>query len=238
MRISEYIRQARIDGPVYQDPDWDPSQKADTENGSGCLLVAGGKILLLQRSKYVTEPLTWGIPGGAIPVNKETGHPKPAWQSAMHETEEELGGLPPGFSRYVDKRKYWKEGYTFTTFVVQLPAEALSWSPHLNWESAGWGWFSKDELPKPLHYGLKWLLSVYDPFVSERQAAAWVRTPHDDIQDAIKRSMSKMRNFKLVKRDSEYARFESLFGPRKEFLRKDDGLVYTRTLASGEKPYK
>jgi len=37
--------------------------------GAGVLFTTGTQILLLKRSSWVDQPGTWGIPGGAIPVD-------------------------------------------------------------------------------------------------------------------------------------------------------------------------
>ena len=38
--------------------------------GSGVLFVAGESVLLLRRSEKVTEPGTWGVPGGTRKSDK------------------------------------------------------------------------------------------------------------------------------------------------------------------------
>lgn len=135
--------------------------------GSGILFVSSTKprsVLLLKRSVAVEQPGTWGIPGGAIPVDTVTGKMRDAWQSAKEETKEELGALPPGLRSHVRKVTYQDRDFRFDTFVVLVPRVAKDWQPRLNWENDKYGWFTKDTLPKPLHFGVKYLLSKYDPF--------------------------------------------------------------------------
>jgi 8-oxo-dGTP pyrophosphatase MutT (NUDIX family) len=55
------------------------------KKGAGVLLTTGERIFLLLRSQHVTEPHTWGIPGGAIDGRES------ALSSAIRELEEECG---------------------------------------------------------------------------------------------------------------------------------------------------
>lgn len=135
--------------------------------GSGILFVTETKprsILLFKRSGAVEQPGTWGITGGARPVDSDTGKMKGAWQSAKDETKEETGGLPPGTKSYVHVVTFRDKAFRFDTFVVMVPEAAKNWRPRLNWESDDHGWFTEDALPHPLHFGIKYLLSKYDPF--------------------------------------------------------------------------
>jgi len=131
--------------------------------GSGILLVTPGKdkCFLLLRGPEVAEPNTWGIPGGAIPEDEETGQMKDPWKSAVTELQEECGSLPPGFPA---QGKLFQndvdENFTFYNYVVIVPEEAVTqWKVRLDWENQGSGWFTPDDLPSPLHFGTKWLLS-------------------------------------------------------------------------------
>ena len=47
-------------------------------------MTTGERILLLLRSKHVTEGGTWGIPGGAVEEGEDP------FDSALRETEEEM----------------------------------------------------------------------------------------------------------------------------------------------------
>ena len=135
--------------------------------GAGMLFVTrSGRMLLLQRSPYVLEPDTWGIPGGAIP-EEEYLDSSGQWQrrgmdplqSALKETEEEVGGVPP--HRVVAKYVYSEpSGFSYTTFVavVDEPFE-----PQLNWENHAWKWVDEHGAGKlPLHFGTKALLTSRD----------------------------------------------------------------------------
>ena len=176
MKLAKFLKLAKQD-PLedsdkdnYRDnPDWSRDQREHWGNdGSGCLIKCGNKILLLKRSPHVTEPNTWGIPGGAIPISKSTGKPKDAWESAKKETEEELGFLPPGFKNFEDKVVFNGKGFKYTTFIVKLPDGSVDhWHPILDWENSKAAWFTKNNLPSPLHFGIKWLLSNYNVWPKE-----------------------------------------------------------------------
>lgn len=164
MKLSHIVESAH--SYYLDDPNWssDVGEHVGSD-GAGCLLVCQNRILLLKRSKSVTEPNTWGIPGGARPHHKLTGRPMPAWSSAIKETREELGGVPPGFERYKKVLTYRGDGFKYDTFVVELPPTAREWKPHLNWESTAYGWFDQEETNKlQLHFGVAWVLKNFNPF--------------------------------------------------------------------------
>jgi 8-oxo-dGTP pyrophosphatase MutT (NUDIX family)/pimeloyl-ACP methyl ester carboxylesterase len=89
---------------------------------------------------------TWGLPGGGL-------HPgEDAWDGAVREASEELGDLPENL---VPRLTLVSEtdDLTVHTFVVDLIAQftpnGQGSTPE---ETAGWGWFSKKEVPDlPLH---------------------------------------------------------------------------------------
>ncbi len=127
--------------------------------GAGILFYAyeSDRYLLLKRSAEVQQPNTWGVPGGAVPIDKATNKRMDLWQAARKEAEEETGwagGARPG-AKYV-----WTDpkgsGFTYTTFVVPT---ILEFAPELNWESSDWAWLSlEDARTRELHFGAEWLL--------------------------------------------------------------------------------
>jgi hypothetical protein len=125
--------------------------------GSGILFTTGQRILALLRSEEVTEPGTWGIPGGAIPVDP-SGHPRDALESALAETREEIGKLPwrlepRGTSVFRDR------GFTYTTFIFGVPWDAPRTELRLNWENEDHAWLGLGQLARlPLHPGLRFTL--------------------------------------------------------------------------------
>jgi len=127
--------------------------------GSGMLFTTGPKILLLLRAHWVMEPGTWGIPGGAIPVDQH-GKPMAPLASARKEAREEIGPLP---KHEIAEKYVYTSGiqgaigaFTFTTFIAKIARE---FTPTLNEESDDFMWWDPEHGPQlPLHYGVKALL--------------------------------------------------------------------------------
>jgi len=130
--------------------------------GSGILFTTGEKILLLERSPYVEEPGTWGIPGGAIP-QEEDGSFMDAQESAEKETEEELGFLPS--YTLVDQYVFESGSFRYTTFIAKVSPDAVELDFYLNWENDAWHWFTPEELDDVnLHFGVVEVLNHKNPF--------------------------------------------------------------------------
>lgn len=127
--------------------------------GSGLLFVAGRKILLLLRAAWVMEPGTWGIPGGAIPVN-ERGLPMAPLESALREAHEEIGPLPP--RRRIVGEFVFREGhFRYTTFVIEVERQ---FAPVLNDEHDDYVWWDPErDPPLELHPGVADLLRSWRP---------------------------------------------------------------------------
>lgn len=128
-------------------------------SASGLLVTDGDRVLLLKRSPYVQDPGLWGIPGGAVPVDYDTGKRKDAKRSALDEAREEMGGIPSGSvgDKYVFRKP---SGFTFTTFVWETDPDSLDrFTPRLNWEHTDWGLFDLDDIkPSGIHPGVIWVL--------------------------------------------------------------------------------
>lgn len=108
-----------------------PEAEAD---GAGMLFKVGDRVLLLERSAAVIDPMQWGIPGGAI----EEGEDKK--EAAIRETREELGTLPPRY-KITGIHTYKTEGFTFYTFIAEVgEGIASKWHPRLNWENTTYRW--------------------------------------------------------------------------------------------------
>ncbi len=150
--------------------------------GSGILWFTyvsgtGPFVLLLHRSSSVNEPHTWGIPGGAVPVDDETGEPMDSYLSAMSENAEETG-TPVGemaTSRWPEAEHVYRDensGFQFTTYLHQA---RRPFEPKLNWESDDHRWVSLREAKAlPLHPGLARALPVLENKLAE------VANPHWD----------------------------------------------------------
>lgn len=144
--------------PAWRDEGWVGRFWGSAASGVLFRAVESGRILLLKRAQDTAVGGTWGVPGGAIPVDDVTGERMDAWQSARQEADEETGwagGATP-------KRKYvWRDpagsGFTYTTFEVMV---LLEFEPDLSdGEHTDWRWVTQDEAATMnLHPGIRWLL--------------------------------------------------------------------------------
>jgi len=129
-------------------------------SASGLLVTDGDRVLLLKRSPYVQDPGLWGIPGGAVPVDYDTGKRKDAKRSALDEAREEMGGIPSGSvgGKHVFRKP---SGFTFTTYIYETDPDSLDrFTPRLNWEHTDWGLFDLDDIkPSGIHPGVIWVLN-------------------------------------------------------------------------------
>ena len=120
--------------------------------GAGALIVAKstGRLLIPKRSDEVEQPNTWGVWGGAIDGGKTPV------QAVQQEVEEECGyhGHMELYPLYVFKDAH--SGFQYFNFLAVVDDE---FDPVLNWETSNFGWFTLDNLPSPLHFGLKSLLN-------------------------------------------------------------------------------
>ena len=149
--------------------------------GAGVLFTCSedGTVMLMLRSPFVAQGLTWGIPGGAIdgdgwftvpfPVDTEIEKDSSLFvEGAMKEVIEECGSLPPNFSRdkFVEYYDYYDRGFRYRNFVYDLTlAEKREWLPTIeervsqDWESERVEWFAIDDLPKDLHFGATFVIT-------------------------------------------------------------------------------
>ena len=125
--------------------------------GSGVLFVAPGRrFLLLRRSQKIHKPGLWGLPGGAVPVDKQ-GRYQDDWISAKREVLEEAGHRVRGKPLLV-LRNVTPDGFVFTTFVLQAPKV---FPAKLSWEHDDWRWVTRKEAQAlPLHPGIKGVLDL------------------------------------------------------------------------------
>lgn len=120
------------------------------KQGAGCIILAKstGRILLPHRSIHVQEPNTWGVWGGAIDSDED---PRSA---ARREAEEEAGYS--GSIQMIPLSVFSKGDFRYHNFLAIVEDE---FQPRLNWETQGFVWTTLDDLPSPLHFGLKYVLS-------------------------------------------------------------------------------
>lgn len=130
------------------------------KKASGVLLTTGEHILLLLRSKEVTEGGTWGIPGGAID-RRET-----AEQAAKRELWEETGLRLQDYNIIGNTIfKDEDDGFTYTTFIIKVPKEYMDMEINLNsdgyQENDAYEWVDQDWLEdnaQNLHSGVMYTL--------------------------------------------------------------------------------
>jgi 8-oxo-dGTP pyrophosphatase MutT (NUDIX family) len=124
------------------------------KNSAGILFFSNKRILLIKRSKYVSESGTWGIPGGGAESKEQN-----ALQTALRETEEEIGFVPD-FDILEKHVRVKKSGKEYVTFVVRAKER---FEPILNYESSDWAWVPFKKIHKyKLHPGLaKTLTELY-----------------------------------------------------------------------------
>lgn len=139
--------------------------------GAGVLFVCpeDGTVLLLKRAGWVAEGGTWGIPGGAVdegwhdtPISDPIEDDEQFVETAVRETMEECGSLPPGFSLTSStEHATWEDcGFRYVTFLSHLtPKQKDSWLPESHdQETDDFKWFPLEDLPQPLHPGVEWAL--------------------------------------------------------------------------------
>lgn len=117
------------------------------EAGAGCVIISAetGKLLLPLRSEMVREPGTWGTWGGAIDKNESPT------DAVMRELSEEAGNV--SVKKLIKLHTYrHKSGFKYYNFLAIVNKE---FKPKINNETSKWGWFDIDNLPSPLHFGLK-----------------------------------------------------------------------------------
>jgi mutator protein MutT len=117
--------------------------------GAGILFVCkdNNMILLVQRSPTVSEPSTWGVPGGNIEAGET-----PA-KAAIRETKEELGSMPQR-TWYINTMINKSPIGTFYIFILGISEQEKDiWTSNirLNKENHRLKWFKLNELPKNLH---------------------------------------------------------------------------------------
>lgn len=119
--------------------------------GAGCLFVCASNntCLLLKRSDYVASPNTWSLPGGRGEL-----HESPS-QTAKREVAEEIGY---NLEHKVLRLIYTNETYLPTfKFYVYAYTVSKEFEPKLNYENSEYKWCDWQDMPEPLHWGMKQL---------------------------------------------------------------------------------
>lgn len=129
-------------------------KKAIAESaGAGLLLICldDNTVLLVKRSESVSEPGTWGVPGGHI----ESGE-TPA-KAVKRETIEELGTFPRQIRpiQAISNKSPRGEFILFTAEISKEEKELWTSQIKLNDEHDAFHWFPIGNLPKHLHSAIE-----------------------------------------------------------------------------------
>lgn len=119
--------------------------------GAGCIVVCPKthRFLLNLRGE-VEQPGTWGVWGGAVDDGEEL------LDAALREfREESLVSVPLRIPSTEPCYVFRKGDFSYSTFIVEVDNE---FAVRKSKETAGFGWFTLDQLPDPLHFGVVALL--------------------------------------------------------------------------------
>lgn len=128
-------------------------------SGAGVLVycTTSNRFLLGLRSAWVNEPNTWGTFGGKI---DDESDPKTA---ALRELKEETQ-----YTGKIDLYLFdiFKSGnFKFYNFFGKVEEE---FTPIVDWENESAEWFSLNDFPQNLHFGLKRLLPKLKKFIKQQ----------------------------------------------------------------------
>lgn len=116
---------------TLHDDEW--SLGTGDKRSAGLLLVSDGRLLVLERAPQMSNPLTWGVPGGQI------GRDEAPFDAAIRESSEELGPLPPMV--VVGQVRVERGVGSFDVYICRLSDAAREvWSPRLCDEHVRWRW--------------------------------------------------------------------------------------------------
>ena len=122
------------------------------EAGAGAVIMSieTGRVLMPKRSDKVKEPGTWGTWGGAIDE-----HENPQ-EAMLREVYEETGGKTKPVNVIPLHTYKNPNGFKYYNFLLLVNEE---FEPSLDGETADAQWCYLSELPRPLHFGFKGILS-------------------------------------------------------------------------------
>jgi len=145
------------------------------------------RFLLAFRSRYVNEPHTWGVWGGAIDENETP------LEAVKREITEETAFK--GKYKIVPSFIFKKGNFQYHNFIIVVNTE---FKPRLDWETESYGWFTLEEFPSPLHFGLKSLIPYLSKTKKETKQetkkvsfSSWVMPSDENLQDEYEREYKK-----------------------------------------------
>lgn len=104
--------------------------------------------MLAYRSSYVEQPHTYGTWGGAIDPNESV------IESLKREIVEETKYT--GKVEFIPLYVFKKDNFRYYNYLAIVDHEFI---PKLDWENDGYEWCDLDDLPSPLHFGMKSILN-------------------------------------------------------------------------------
>lgn len=128
--------------------------------GAGCLLHRtdenGNTWVFLGCRRYRPGKGHWSVPGGAAHERTRDRARETFWETARRETLEETG-IDPSYLVPPPEKAWpsiWIElpGFRWRTFLV---AVNQTYDPRTSHEFSETGWYQTEELPRPLHFGMK-----------------------------------------------------------------------------------
>lgn len=123
------------------------NRSVKTAAGALFLCARTGRKLLNLRARHKSQKLTWALWGGMANANETVV------ECLKRELQEEMGTVPPIDKIYpFDIYESRDQQFRFYSFVCVVNQE---FSPTINQEACGWGWFDLEVWPTPLHYDLK-----------------------------------------------------------------------------------
>ena len=155
------------------------------ESASGCIILAEDtKRLLFQlRSEHVLEPNTWSTWGGAMEPGESPE------QTVKRELKEESGysGDMKLIPLYIFEHK---SGFKYYNYLAIVPHE---FKAKLDFETKDYDWTTLDELPSPLHFGLKALLSDTQSLntIKKHVKGSNVKINESDLKYLIKKVLNE-----------------------------------------------
>ncbi len=105
------------------------------KHSAGLLLLSGKRLLVLERAPGTRNPGTWGLPGG----QRNAG--EAAYEAAVREANEEMGGAPPHL--VVGEVAVQRSARRYEVFACRTPRDRRAhWRPRLDKEHIAWRWVS------------------------------------------------------------------------------------------------